>query len=668
MKIYGLSFKLLLMVGIPVVTLVALGLYGIVNTRSTFAHAENSQRAMFEITRPLNELRQLSLLMVIAPDEQLQQKFDENQQRATKQLNETVQKWAGEPGGAQERSAFEEFQASWNDYQRLKDVTVDKVRNDYREEAFINAIEAEQEQFARTNEKLEHWMSAKVGSAAQRYEMSLWIYGIVIALATAFSAGIGLVTARSIFRPVELLKNAATRIAGGAQSATIGQALEERIVIPSQNEFSQLADAFNQMVENLRSAMLKVSEEQSRTKAVLNSTADGIITVSDRGEVRSFNSAAERLLGYQAADVLGRNVSKVAPWLDAGSDGGGAIWSAPKGSELPDGEREVQAVAKDGKQVPIALRVSEMEYLGERSLIATLQDITDRKQAQQQRQRIAESIRDAVRRLTTASRHILTGTGQQLSGTQQSAASVSQTLSTVEEVSQIAQQSAERADVVSESARRSDEVGKSGRDAVEASMAAINGVKEQVESIAETILSLAEQAQAIGEITSTVSDIAEQTNVLALNAAVEASRAGEHGKGFAVVAGEVKSLAEQAKKATNQVRQILGQIQKATNNAVLSTEQGTKAVGEAGDVVRQAGETIASLSNTLADSARAASQISASARQQATGVSQLNESMRNIEEITNQNVTSIKQIEQAAKNLKDVSDELASLTADQKVD
>src|SRR5207237_31828 len=131
------------------------------------------------------------------------------------------------------------------------------------------------------------------------------------------------------------------------------------------------------------------------------------------------------------------------------------------------------------------------------------------------------------------------------------------------------------------------------------------------------ILALAEQAQAIGEIIATVNDVAEQTNLLALNAAIEASRAGEHGKGFSVVAGEVKGLAEQSKRATAQVRQILGEIQKATNAAVLSTEEVTKGVAAAGRVAGQAGEAIRELAEALGEAAQAATQIVASAGQQA---------------------------------------------------
>lgn len=269
----------------------------------------------------------------------------------------------------------------------------------------------------------------------------------------------------------------------------------------------------------------------------------------------------------------------------------------------------------------------------------------------------------AVGDLASATAEILAATTQLASGSQEQAAAVSETVTTVDEVTQTSEQAAQRAKAVSEAAQRSVEIGKVGRRAVEETVAVMGKVKEQAESIAESILSLAEQAQSIAEITTVVGEIAEQTNLLALNAAIEASRAGEHGKGFAVVAGEVKTLADQSKKATGQVRQILGDIQKATNSAVMRTEEGTRSVNDAITVVTKAGETIRSLADTITEAAQLAAQISASTGQQATGMSQIHQAMKNINQVANQNLVSTKQTERAAQDLDALSGKLRSLVS-----
>ena len=257
----------------------------------------------------------------------------------------------------------------------------------------------------------------------------------------------------------------------------------------------------------------------------------------------------------------------------------------------------------------------------------------------------------AVAELESATSQILAGTTQQAAGIQEQAAAVAETVTTVEEIAQTADASNDRARAVAETAQRAVENGAAGRRAVEDTVAVMADVKARTESIANNILSLAEQAQAIGEIITVVTDVADQTNILALNAAIEASRAGEHGKGFAVVAAEVKSLAEQSKKATVQVRQILSEIQRATNSAVIATEQGAKTVDEALRTVNEADDAIRSLAAIVAEAAQSATQISASVNQQSIGIAQIRRAMHDINETTAQSLASTRQAEQAARDL-----------------
>lgn len=285
------------------------------------------------------------------------------------------------------------------------------------------------------------------------------------------------------------------------------------------------------------------------------------------------------------------------------------------------------------------------------------------RQARARIEQLLSTIGETANNLASASAELLAGTTQQSASAQEQAAAVAQTVATVDEVKQTSEQAAQRAKTVAESAQRAAEISKVGRQAVDQSVEAMASVKEQTEAIAVNILALAEKAQAIGEIIASVNDVAEQTNLLALNAGIEASRAGEHGAGFTVVAREIKDLAEQAKKATAQVRQILGEIQKATNSAVMVTEEGSKSVNTTIKAVNKAGETIRTLTTTIDDAAIAANQITASSAQQTTGMAQVQQAMRDINEATTQSLASTKQAEKAAEDLNALGVRLKELLA-----
>lgn len=461
--------------------------------------------------------------------------------------------------------------------------------------------------------------------------------------------------AGSLTASLSQLSQVADVIAGGQLDADLPETRGSA-------EVKQLNLSLGAMTARLRTQIAEATEKEARTHAIIDSTADAIVTMDRDGTVLSSNAAVTSMFGYTPSQLTGQNAAMLAPAL---YDDRAVYESRRLGpGEVRSVGSETEAIGRhrDGREVPLAIRVSEMNYRDEEIFIATLQDIASRKRSQEERVQLFAAIRSAVQRLTAASSQILATTSQQAAGAQQQAATVSEVVATAEEIAQSAAQAAGRADEVARAARHTDEIGTDGLKAIEGSVAAMKEVQSQVESIAENMLSLADRAQAIGEITATVNDIAEQTNVLALNAAVEASRAGEHGKGFAVVATEVKSLAEQSKRATTQVRAILNEIQTATNAAVLSTEHGTHTVGEASEVITGAGDTIQSLAATLAESVKMATQISAAANQQAAGVGQLNEGIRNIDTVTKQSLDAIRQIEQSAQNLNALSNELASLT------
>jgi PAS domain S-box-containing protein len=405
-------------------------------------------------------------------------------------------------------------------------------------------------------------------------------------------------------------------------------------------------------------------EKNAELGLVLEALPVGILMIDQGGRISLVNATGESILGYRREELIGRPVEMLLPEpLRARHVGDRTGFLMNPVRRKMGAGRDLFALRKDGREVPVEIGLSPVTSAQGTFVLASIIDISERKAAEAVRDRLIKAVSETAHNVAAVAAELLAGTTQQASGAQQQAAAVTQTVATVDEVSQTADQAAQRARQVAESSQRTVDVTRAGRRSVDEAVAVMGTVKDQVESVAENILALAEQAQQIGEIIATVNEIAEQTNLLALNAAIEAARAGEHGKGFSVVATEVKALAAQSKKATGQVRQILGDIQTATNAAVMAAENGTKSVSAAIKVVNQSGETIRTLSDTITDAAQTVAQISASAGQQATGMAQIHQAMRNISEVTTQNLGSVRQAERAAQDLNVLGTTLKDLVA-----
>lgn len=249
----------------------------------------------------------------------------------------------------------------------------------------------------------------------------------------------------------------------------------------------------------------------------------------------------------------------------------------------------------------------------------------------------------------------------------ETSSAISEISTTMEEVKQTSHVASDKAINVADKAKQVDSISKEGFTSTMKTIEGISNIKEEMTILADSIVKLSNQSQSIGEIIDAVSNIAEQSNLLSVNAAIEAAKAGEFGKGFSVVAQEVKSLAEQSKNSTKQVRRILDEIQKATADAVMATERGAKAVDSGVELSQSTGSAIRTLEENIDESAKAASQISASSKQQLVGIEQLSVALENIKDATDQNLQGIMQLEDAAGSIRNLGDTIKTLTSNFKV-
>ncbi len=143
-----------------------------------------------------------------------------------------------------------------------------------------------------------------------------------------------------------------------------------------------------------------------------------------------------------------------------------------------------------------------------------------------------------------------------------------------------------------------------------------------------------------------VTEIANHINLIALNAAVEAARAGEHGREFAVVAAEVKELALKSKIAAQTI--------------VSESQNSMRVAEESRELILNVVPKIKKTSTLIKD-------ISISSNEQRSGVNQINLSIQQMEECTQQNSMSADTLADYANNLETKAKQLSTIVEHFKV-
>jgi methyl-accepting chemotaxis protein len=170
-----------------------------------------------------------------------------------------------------------------------------------------------------------------------------------------------------------------------------------------------------------------------------------------------------------------------------------------------------------------------------------------------------------------------------------------------------------------------------------------------VDQVVDMMGAINTSSRKIVDIISVIESIAFQTNLLALNAAVEAARAGEQGRGFAVVAGEVRSLAQRSHNAANEIKALI-------DDSVAKVDQGAALVDRAGQTMRDIVTSVGDVTSIMAG-------ISTAANSQASGIEQVNQVIKQLDEVTQQNASQVEEAAVAAESLHAQADALVRLAS-----
>ena len=296
-----------------------------------------------------------------------------------------------------------------------------------------------------------------------------------------------------------------------------------------------------------------------------------------------------------------------------------SVWK-DLGSEPSTLREQVQRVADGDLSVQVQAQAGDT-----RSLTAAVGQMVDRLAG------AVSTIRTATDAIATASAEIASGNQDLSVRTENTASNLQQTASSMEQITTTVQHSAESATQANQMAGAAAQAAQRGGSIVDQVVVSMDEINASSRKIAEII--------------GVIDGIAFQTNILALNAAVEAARAGEQGRGFAVVAGEVRTLAQRSANAAKEIKTLI-------NASGEKVESGARLAQDAGSAMRDIVSGVQRVSDIIGE-------ISSATSEQSAGLGLVNQTVSQLDQMTQQNAALVEQSAAAAGSLRQQADRLA---------
>jgi PAS domain S-box-containing protein len=170
-------------------------------------------------------------------------------------------------------------------------------------------------------------------------------------------------------------------VAGGAERWVYAQGRPER---NHRGDITNYVGTITDITER-KSTEDTIKRSEERLRMILDTAADGIITMSPQREIMSFNAAAEDIFGYEASEVVGQNIKILMPEPYRTNHDGYVVSYLSGGEEkVINSGRDVQGQRKDGSVFPLYLAVSAPSNESSAVFTGIVRDITDAVEAERQ--------------------------------------------------------------------------------------------------------------------------------------------------------------------------------------------------------------------------------------------------------------------------------------------